>query len=252
MMTEKAIFFDLGETLLLYGQVDVDALFRQGAERTYDYLRGRKGAGSGALPGFESYYRRHSCSIKWHVLLSRLTLREFDCMALLGRHLAKLGVRLEDEGLKELAWLWYEPLSELARIEDGIHGTLGRLQSMGYTLAVISNVFLPGFVLERQLARFELTDFFPVRIYSSDAIYRKPHRGIYRCGLDRVAVAPERSVMIGDKVVQDIRGARRMGMRAVLKRTDAHRQKEPGDGVPVIEHIAELPSVLEQLETEGG
>jgi len=80
VMAIKAVLFDLGETLLNYGDMDVNALFKDGARLTYEYL---KKCGDGQLTGFFYYNLRHLFSIRWRYAVSVVTLREFDCMALL-------------------------------------------------------------------------------------------------------------------------------------------------------------------------
>ena len=62
-MVLKAVLFDLGETLLNYGRVDVDGLFREGARLSYAYLQ-REMADDGRLGDFGRYYRRYIWSIK--------------------------------------------------------------------------------------------------------------------------------------------------------------------------------------------
>jgi len=44
----------------------------------------------------------------------------------------------------------------------------------------------------------------------------KPHDTIFRRMLDLLAVAPEEAVMVGDQLEDDVEGARRIGMRAIL------------------------------------
>ncbi len=44
----------------------------------------------------------------------------------------------------------------------------------------------------------------------------KPHGTIFRAMLDRLSVAPDEAVMVGDTLEDDIEGARAAGMRAVL------------------------------------
>jgi HAD superfamily hydrolase (TIGR01662 family) len=44
----------------------------------------------------------------------------------------------------------------------------------------------------------------------------KPHDTIFRRMLDLLAVAPEEALMVGDQLEDDVEGARRIGMRAIL------------------------------------
>ncbi len=245
-MTIKAILFDLGETILNYGNVDVDTLFAQGAHLTYDHLR-RHNCREDALPCFAAYNRRHVISIKWHYFCSCVTSREFDCMALLGRIARAMGLRLDKEQLEELTWLWYKPLGDTAEIEPDLHKTLQVLRDIPLELAIISNTFLPAFVLDRHLQQFELLEFFPVRQYSSVTVFRKPHRRIYQNTLDRLGVSADEAVMVGDKFREDIKGPARLGITGVFKRGTANKNKRISHGIPVIDNISELPDLIPRL-----
>ena len=238
----EAVIFDLGETLLNYDAPDIDELFRQGGRLTYDYLRQTTGQ---RLCSFGRYYRRHSLSIKWHCLWSNVTGREFNCLALLGRQARHMGVRLSAEQLDELAWLWYEPLGRTVSIEPELHSRLEELGRMSLKLAIISNTFLPAVVLDNHLRQLDLLRFFPVRLYSSTTVFRKPDRRIYLHALQELNVSADRAVMVGDKLREDIKGAARAGIRPVFKRGRANHSVRLGDGIRSIDSIAELPGLID-------
>jgi putative hydrolase of the HAD superfamily len=244
-MKIEAVLFDLGETLLNYGRINANALFRDGARLTYDYLH-RQEPGV-ALPNFSAYYWRHILSIKARYFWSNVVGREFDCLKLLEQKTTRGGYRLDAGQLKELAYLWYKPLGECANVEPDLHETLATLQHMGLKLGIISNTFLPGAVLDRHLAGRDLLKFFPVRVYSSETIFRKPDRRIYQRALERMGVSASSSVMVGDRVREDIRGAMRAGLQPVMKRGPYTRDRFLRNSVPAIERIAELPAVIQTL-----
>lgn len=92
---------------------------------------------------------------------------------------------------------------------DGVERTLDALRARGLRLAVVANwdCALRG-VLERLglAARFETV------VASAEAGAAKPDPAIFRLALDRLAVAPERALHVGDEDV-DERGAAAAGMR---------------------------------------
>jgi FMN phosphatase YigB (HAD superfamily) len=62
--------------------------------------------------------------------------------------------------------------------------------------------------------------------------------------LERLGVAPDRAVMVGDRPVDDILGGQRSGMRGIWR---PHPAAPPlGDVVPDarIDQLAELPALL--------
>ena len=111
-----------------------------------------------------------------------------------------MGFALTEAQLYELAWLWYRPLGECVVIEPNLAQSLTELSRMSLKLGIISNTFLPGHVLDRQLDNFDLRRFFPVRVYSSDTIYRKPDARIYHRALKALQLPAEAVVMVGDKL----------------------------------------------------
>ena len=246
-MKLEAVFFDLGETLLNYGRIAIGPVFAEGAHLTYGYLRviAVAAGASGDLWGFRRYHFCHSVSIRWHYFLSSLTRREFDCRSLLAAKAGAMGISLSAEQLDHLSSLWYKPLGDLAAIEPDLHESLRILRDdMGLRLAIISNTFLPAFVLDRHLDVFGLLEFFPIRQYSSDTVFRKPHPYIYKSTLSKMGVSPGSAVMVGDKWPEDIAGARRVGIAGIFKRGAANGRKRIPSSCPAITRISELPDLL--------
>jgi putative hydrolase of the HAD superfamily len=91
-------------------------------------------------------------------------------------------------------------------LEPGAGETVRRLQLRGLALCVVSNWDVG---LEEHLARLGLH--LPV-VTSADAGAPKPDPAIFRLALDRLGVAPERALHVGDSP-EDEAGARGAGLR---------------------------------------
>jgi putative hydrolase of the HAD superfamily len=82
----------------------------------------------------------------------------------------------------------------------------------------------------------------------------KPHASIFVAALQLVDVRPEDAVMVGDSLQQDVLGALRVGMRAILLQRDSapvpRLEELDVRGVRVIRSLAELPSIL--CHEDGG
>jgi len=149
----------------------------------------------------------------------------------------------------DLAWEAYSPQVGYTTIEDDLLATLDLLRRRGLKLGIVSNTFVPGKVLDRHLAMMGLLPYFPVRIYSGDFGYRKPHRRIFEHALEQIGAVAEQTVFIGDRLDTDMLGARRAGMMTVLK-------CPAGDARPhwtvdhMIRRIVDLKQVLPALRTE--
>jgi len=242
-MAIRAVLFDLGETLLHYGSLDTNVVLREAAELSYRFLVDRLASAPRRL-GFQQYRRRTVWAIKWRYLWSNVTNREFNGLRLLKRVLRRLNLALSPADLLELGWLWYKPLADRATIDPALPEHLERLTGMGLRLAIVSNTFSPPAVLDRQLRNLDLLRFFPVRLYSSMTVFRKPDPRIFTRTLRELAVAPAEAVMVGDRLRQDITGARRAGIRPVLLRPRPHAARRAPPHVTVIEQIAELPELV--------
>jgi len=97
-------------------------------------------------------------------------------------------------------------------------------------------------------SHFELRGLIAATVSSSEHGLMKPHPSIFAAALQLVNVPAAAAVMVGDSVRQDVDGALRAGMRAVL----LHRSPGPHprarefaeSGVPVIRSLTELPALV--------
>jgi len=236
----KGILFDLGETLLHYGDFNIPKFFRAGAELAYEYLKSL----DQPLPAFEAYYRRQFRTIKWRYALSRLTACEFDAVKVMARMCQRMGQNLTAEQHDELTWLWYRPLSEHATLEDGTHEMLAEFLDAGLILGVVSNTFVPGRLLDRHLDQVGLLDLLAHRTYSSDVGRRKPRRGIFAHALARTGLEAGETLFVGDLPWGDIHGANRAGLVSVLKDPAKRHARSWFKPKHRIGHITELRDVV--------
>jgi putative hydrolase of the HAD superfamily len=240
----EGILFDVGETLLDFGDFDGPKLFKAGGRLAYEYLRKL----DQPLPPFGRYHLRQLWAVRWRYVLSRITGREFNALDVISRISRRFGQQLTGEQLVELAWLWYEPLSRRATVEDGVPELLTALREAGLTLGVVSNTFVPGQVIDRHLRQEGMLRQLTVRVYSCEVGYRKPRREIFAAALQRAGLQAAATLFVGDSPRADIRGANRMGMITVLRdaagRYDGQRTRPRHR----IRSVLELPRVLAEYD----
>jgi len=242
----KAVLFDLGETLLTFGKIKIARLFRQGAKLSYDFLK----SNDQPVGSFEYYCWRNLILIQIRRLFSNLTGRDFDALALLKKVGTKKGIQLNSEQWEHLAWLWYEPLSKVAKVETNIAETLTALKKSGLKLGIVSNTFVNRCCLEKHLKQLDILDFFAVRLYSYEYNFRKPDTRIFKAAAERIGEIPENILFVGDRLYEDVKAAMRTGMHAVLKvgPTNNTAKKIP-QGAWKIHQLAELPALIEKINT---
>ena len=244
----KGILFDLGDTLIDFAHVSMTAMFRQGAREGYAYLQelGK------STPGFRKFHYRQLWAIRWNYIKARVTGREFNSLDVMGRFARKWGYELSEAESLELAWRFYKPLSQAATVVPGAKETLTALAARGLKLAVVSNTFLPGGVLDRHLELVSLGDLIGTRIYSSEAGYRKPNAKIFQLALEQTGLAASEALFVGDSPKADMFGAHRAGMVTVLRNHSRHSKSMRPAPDHCIADMTELPQIVAQYEgTEG-
>jgi HAD superfamily hydrolase (TIGR01509 family) len=90
------------------------------------------------------------------------------------------------------------------------------LRERGIRTGLLSNTHWPRQWHERWLERDGVLELIDVRVYTSDLQHTKPHPEAFRAVLGALGVEPEAAVFVGDRPVDDISGAKALGMRAVL------------------------------------
>jgi putative hydrolase of the HAD superfamily len=134
----------------------------------------------------------------------------------------------------EEANLWVRPV-------PGTREMLQGLQAAGLRLAVISNA--DGQVAE-YLENAGLADLFEFILDSGLEGVEKPDPRIFETALDRLDLAPDETVYVGDTWPVDVVGARRAGIPPIYLEDEDRPIPEDADGVIRITSILELPEAL--------
>jgi len=109
-------------------------------------------------------------------------------------------------------------------IFEDVLPTLENLASDGLKLGIISNW---DDRLRPLLAALKLDKYFEVILISCESAFTKPSPVMFNLAAEKLGVAPERVLHVGDSLELDVRGAQAAGMKAVLlRRSDA----AAGDG----------------------
>ena len=119
--------------------------------------------------------------------------------------------------------------------------TLAALKTQGVELGIISNFDSRLFSVLRGLG---LADAFDTVTISSLAQAAKPAPRIFQLALDKHAVDPEEALHIGDSLRDDVEGARKAGLHAVLLNREGTRHEA---GIRSIRTLDELLPLIEQL-----
>jgi putative hydrolase of the HAD superfamily len=129
---------------------------------------------------------------------------------------------------------------------------LRRIAAAGVRIGLISNSHR---CLASFQAHFELQGLIAGAISSPDHGFMKPHPSIFQAALRLLDVPASEAVMVGDSVSQDVEGALRAGMRAVLlHRGDGTHPRDrelASAGVSVLRSLSQLPDLVLRSWTTG-
>lgn len=75
---------------------------------------------------------------------------------------------------------------------------------------------------------------------SSDLPHSKPHPSVFRDVARRLGVEPRETVMVGDRMIDDVAGAQAVGMLGVWKRNDATPVRQDVEPDAIVETLAEV------------
>jgi putative hydrolase of the HAD superfamily len=118
-----------------------------------------------------------------------------------------------------------------------------RVMRRHFRLAIVSDTgFASGRAQDRLLEKDAARGFFTATIYSMDVGHAKPRPEIFAATVEKLGVAPNEILHIGDNERTDVRGALSAGFRAV--RLDVVRHGGPSEAEFVARSFEELSEYL--------
>ena len=137
-------------------------------------------------------------------------------------------------------------------LEDDARPTLKKLEKDGYRIGLISNAGDDQDV-HQLLQRFGIASSFDFILTSAACSYRKPHPRIFELAIANWYFLPSETVMVGDNLDADIRGAKSAGLYAVWISRRAGPSSEDQPRVQpdaTVSTLSELPALLDLLQVK--
>jgi HAD superfamily hydrolase (TIGR01662 family) len=226
----RAALFDVGDTLVEGWDPDYRAREREalvagyGEREWYDaFLRARHDPDDHDLP--------------WRQ----------ETLVIMERWLRAQNVPLDDIDLDRVRSLCSVPLDTLARLTEGAAEALRWCKSNGLQVVLVTNTLWRGDDEVREdWRRFGLADVIDGVASSHSVGWRKPHPAMFQRALQLADARPEEAFMVGDRLGADVVGAKRLGIRAVLRLTTGLVPQIRTDVVPdaVVRSLSELPAAV--------
>lgn len=135
-------------------------------------------------------------------------------------------------------------------LEDDTVPTLKKLEQNGYRMGLISNAGDDQDV-HQLIRRFEIASYFDFILTSAACSYRKPHPRIFELAIANWYFLPSETVMVGDNLDADIRGAKSAGLYGVWisrragQSTEDQPRFQPDASVST---LSEIPPLLDRLQ----
>lgn len=232
----SAVFFDLGNTLA--GGSDTPEAFKASVRAV---VRRLSELGVEVDPRRLAEVRLRNRA--FFNDLRRSTLREVLGVEWMRKDLEDVGVQVTPELVEEALKAHLDAVVSLRFVYPDVPECLERLKSLGYPMAVVSNVS-DHRMAEETLNKLGFSRYFKTLVTSAEVGWRKPHPAIFAEALRRLEVKPSEAVFVGDDPWADVHGARSAGMAAVLI-----RRKPVDGGLPtapdvVLSSLRELPDLL--------
>lgn len=137
---------------------------------------------------------------------------------------------------------------DVFQMRPGMLELLQRLVDRGLLLGVVANQ--PARRIER-LEHEGIAHFFAYHGVSGVTDLRKPDPRAFTAACDALGVGPAETIMVGDRIDNDIAPAKSLGMAAILFRTGRHRRQRPRSGAEesdaVVTDVRELDDAISRL-----
>ena len=249
-MAIRAVVFDLGHTLWDFAPTIESRRFV--VLRLHTTLERALG---GDVPPPAALDRvLHEASLRWFKRWDeeRDDLSQPPSETFLRDALAELGVPASPALLRAATGAVFAGDPDMPVVAPDTLAALGELDARGLRLGCVTNTVSLEAGINDVIERLGLRRYLRSVVVSSAMRYRKPHPSLFRRALDDLDVAPREAVFVGDRLRDDVAGAKAIGMLAVL--THQYRQ-EPLDGArlapdAVIRRLSDLPAAIARMEAE--
>jgi putative hydrolase of the HAD superfamily len=202
----EAVIFDWGGTLSVYVDVDMEDMWRVAARHL--------------APDREDELRAQLVQVEaeaWARI--KVDQHSFTLAQLLAQASEAVGLDVAAAVLEEASSHHLDAWTPHIRHDPDAAGVLQALADRGTRIGLLSNTHWPRAFHEHFLARDGLVDLIDARLYTSELPWSKPHPSAFRAVLDALGVRdPSRVVFVGDRPYDDVHGAKRAGLRGVLRR----------------------------------
>ena len=228
----KAVLFDLGNTLARTWIPEVtyqSVLASLGINRSIEEIQE-------ALAKTEEEFKESNYRSRYGEASYTEYWERWDAQVL-----TYLGVSESEALAKQIIARWFDH-ADCVTYPDTIV-TLNRLKQMDLKLGLISTAYEEDIdaILEKAgLAK----GLFDIVVGANTIKKEKPHPDVFRHALSKLNVEPEEALFVGDHVDNDYKGAKAVGIHALL----IEREDRSTDDTPNLERVRSLQEIFKFIE----
>jgi putative hydrolase of the HAD superfamily len=239
----QAVLFDMGSTLIEFENSTWDVLGRVCAERGYEFLTQKRLN----LPDLEEFLKL----LEGEYLKARgevgESLNEFEFEKVTWNFFNALKLNTADRLREGFMDIYYKPVSDQLTLIDWAEEVLRYFKERNLKIGLVSNTIFPARFHLRELKRFGLYPYLDHHVFSSTLGVRKPHPQIFLRVLNEMNIDPSQAVFVGDRLVEDVGGAQKVGMKGILRYHVGRDYSAPIKPDAQIVKLKELPEVVLSL-----
>ncbi|HAJ36220.1 MAG TPA: hypothetical protein DCL15_11050 [Chloroflexi bacterium] len=243
----RGVIFDFSDTLASLTR-PLDALMTEGARAAEQYMR----SVGMTLP--DDFYTKIMEARRFAEEKSAEEQEEHladDAMSFLLQFFGYPASRLDPVVLQRAVDIFYAPEMTAWKLRSAVHATLTTLRAAGYKLALLTNYNCDR-VFQRTVDYLQLRPYFDLCLSSASVEYRKPDARFLQIALDHWDFLPYEVVVVGDSLLEDIRGGIELGAQTILVRSaeqpqvrlDNTRYAAEIQPDAVVDDLAALPALI--------
>lgn len=228
----RAVLFDLGNTLVktwIPEMIYQNVLASLGIDRSVEELEK-------AIAKTEEEFRESNYRSRYGKVTYAEYWERWDAQVL-----KYLGISGEENLAKQVKARWYDHADCVAYPDAVV--TLNRLKQMGLKLGLISTAYEEDIdaILERASIAKGLFD---IVVGANTIKKEKPHPDVFRYALGKLSVEPEEALFVGDHVDNDYKGAKAVGIHALL----IEREDRSTDDTSNLERVRSLEEIFKLID----
>lgn len=240
MTAPRAVVFDLGGTLVHWPDWEDGAP----AKWSFAYDALLRAGGDRRLPAREAFIAAMREAEKAHWVRVDRDHWSGPPTGLVSDGFRRLDLSVEDDVLIATMDGYAKAVAGWSAVFPDARDTLQLLRERGYRVGLLSNTWWAAEWHNADLAAHGLAHLLDELVYTSDLPHSKPHPSVFVEAARRLDVDPASAVMIGDRQIDDVSGAKAVGMRGIWRRNDSGFPTSPVTPDAIVDRLAELPALL--------